>query len=65
MWRRDSARSKPEAPRGFLEVFNILNANPEQQINWSTDDFLQPLSIVSPRIARIGVKFRLVVSARV
>ena len=42
---------------GFLDVFNILNANPEQNVNWSSDAFLKPLSIVSPRIARIGVKF--------
>ena len=42
---------------GFLDVFNVLNANPEQNVSWSSGAFLQPLSIVSPRIARIGVKF--------
>ncbi len=41
----------------FVEVFNTLNANPEQQINWLTGpDFLQPLAIVPPRIARVGFR---------
>jgi TonB dependent receptor-like, beta-barrel len=43
---------------GFIDVFNCLNANPEQNIIWSSGpSFLRPLSIVSPRIARVGVKF--------
>jgi hypothetical protein len=42
---------------GFLEISNLLNANPEQNVNWSSgNSFLRPLSIVSPRIARIGVR---------
>jgi hypothetical protein len=41
---------------GFLDVFNVLNANPEQNISWSSGSFLQPLNIVAPRIARIGTK---------
>jgi hypothetical protein len=41
---------------GFVDVFNVLNANPEQNTSWSSDTFLRPLSIVPPRIARIGVK---------
>ncbi len=41
----------------FIDVFNLLNANPEQNINWvSGSGFLRPISIVAPRIARIGVK---------
>ena len=40
---------------GFVDVFNLLNANPEQNVNWSSAVF-QPLSIVPPRIARIGVR---------
>ncbi len=41
----------------FLDVFNLFNANPEQNINWASgSSFLQPLSVVSPRIARIGVR---------
>jgi hypothetical protein len=41
----------------FVEVFNALNANPEQNVNWSSGEaFLSPLNIVSPRIARIGLR---------
>ncbi len=41
----------------FVEVSNLLNANPEQNINWSSgNSYLRPLSILSPRIARIGVR---------
>jgi outer membrane receptor protein involved in Fe transport len=41
----------------FLDLFNLLNANPEQNINWSSGTtFLRPLNIVPPRIARFGVK---------
>jgi hypothetical protein len=41
---------------GFVDVFNLLNANPEQNVSWSSGSFLRPLTIVSPRIARIGAK---------
>jgi hypothetical protein len=42
---------------GFIDVFNVLDANPEQNTNWSSGpSFLRPLSIVPPRLARIGVK---------
>jgi hypothetical protein len=40
----------------FVDVFNLLNANPEQSISWSSGAFLQPLNIVAARIARIGAK---------
>jgi len=41
----------------FVEVFNVFNANPEQNVNWSSGEaFLRPLNIVSPRIARIGLR---------
>jgi hypothetical protein len=40
----------------YAEVFNLLNANPEQQVSWLTSDFLRPLVIVPPRIARIGLR---------
>jgi hypothetical protein len=40
----------------FVEVFNALNANPEQNVNWSSGQaFLRPLNIVSPRIVRVGL----------
>jgi hypothetical protein len=35
-------------------VFNLFNANPEQNASWSSGSFLRPLTIVPPRIARIG-----------
>jgi carboxypeptidase family protein len=41
---------------GFVDVFNLLNANPEQTTSWSSGTFLRPLSIVPPRIARLGIK---------
>jgi Carboxypeptidase regulatory-like domain/TonB dependent receptor len=41
---------------GFVDVFNLLNANPEQNASWSSGSFLRPLTIVSPRIARVGAK---------
>ena len=41
---------------GFLDVFNGFNANPEQNVIWSSgSSFLRPLTIVSPRIAQVGV----------
>ena len=43
----------------FIDVFNIFNANPEQNMNWSSGPFfLQPLNIVAPRIARVGAKLQ-------
>jgi hypothetical protein len=43
---------------GFLDVFNMTNANPEQNITWSSGaNFLRPSNIVPPRIARFGAKF--------
>jgi hypothetical protein len=42
---------------GFVDVFNVLNANPEQNANWSSGSaFLQPLAIVPPRIFRLGAR---------
>jgi hypothetical protein len=40
----------------FVDVFNLLNANPEQNTSWLSGSFLQPINIVAPRIARIGAK---------
>ena len=43
---------------GFVDLFNALNANPEQNTVWSSgSSYGQPLSIVSPRIVMLGVKF--------
>ena len=42
---------------GFVDLFNLLNANPEQNTSWSSGpSFLRPLSIVPPRLARVGMK---------
>jgi carboxypeptidase family protein/TonB-dependent receptor-like protein len=41
---------------GFLDVFNLLNANPVANAIWSSEAFLQPISILPPRIVRIGAK---------
>jgi hypothetical protein len=41
----------------FLDVFNLFNTNAEQNISWASGSFRQPLSIVAPRIARLGAKF--------
>ena len=41
----------------FVDIYNVLNANPEPNINWSSGpNFLQPLAIVPPRIARLGAR---------
>ena len=41
----------------FLEIFNVLNSNAEQNVNWASGpSFLRPLTIVPPRIARIGLR---------
>jgi hypothetical protein len=42
---------------GFIDLFNMLNANPEQNMSWvSGTAFLRPLNIVPPRILRFGAK---------
>jgi hypothetical protein len=42
----------------FGDGFNLTNANPASNINWgSGSTFLLPITIVSPRLARVGAKF--------
>ena len=42
----------------FVDVFNILNANPAEDIVITSGaQFLRPIVIVGPRVARIGTKF--------
>ena len=42
---------------GFVDLFNMFNANPEQNMSWvSGSAFLRPLNIVPPRIMRFGAK---------
>jgi hypothetical protein len=42
----------------FLDGYNLTNANPASNITWSSGStFLLPVTIISPRLARFGVKF--------
>ena len=41
----------------FFDLYNMFNANPAQNLQWSSGTaYNRPLSIVPPRLARIGVK---------
>jgi hypothetical protein len=41
----------------FFDLYNMFNANPAQNLQWSSGTaFNRPLSIVPPRLARIGAK---------
>lgn len=41
----------------FFDLYNMLNANPAQNLQWSSGTtYNRPLSIVPPRLARIGAK---------
>jgi hypothetical protein len=41
----------------FFDVYNLFNTNPAQNLQWSSGTaFNRPLSIVPPRLARIGLK---------
>jgi hypothetical protein len=43
---------------GFIDGYNLTNANPAQNINWGSGaTFLQPTTIVPPRLWRFGAKF--------
>ena len=42
----------------FLDIYNIFNANAEQNItNTSGSSWLRPINIIPPRVMRIGVKY--------
>lgn len=42
----------------FVDVFNMLNSNAEQNLSWSSgSSYLRPLNIIPPRILRLGAKF--------
>jgi hypothetical protein len=41
----------------FVDLFNALNANPEQNVSWASGSFLRPLAVVPPRIVRLGARF--------
>ena len=41
----------------FLDVYNLFNSNPAQNLGWvSGASFNRPLSVVPPRLGRIGLK---------
>jgi outer membrane receptor protein involved in Fe transport len=41
----------------FFDIYNLFNSNPAQNLQWSSGTaFDRPLSVVPPRLARIGVK---------
>ncbi len=41
----------------FFDLYNLTNDNPAQNLQWSSGTaFNRPLSIVPPRLARIGLK---------
>jgi hypothetical protein len=51
-------RVKGGRVRAFVDVFNLLNANPAQNVVWTSgESFLRPVTIVPPRIARAGLSF--------
>jgi len=42
---------------GFIDGYNLTNSNPAQNINWGSGaTFLQPTTIVPPRLFRFGAK---------
>jgi hypothetical protein len=42
----------------FLDLYNITNANAEQNITvTSGSNYLRPINIIPPRVMRVGVKF--------
>ena len=41
----------------FFDLYNMFNANPAQNLQWSSGTtWNRPLSVVPPRLARLGVK---------
>jgi hypothetical protein len=53
-----AVRLKAGRVAAYLDVFNCLNANPEQNAVWSSGvAFMRPVTIIPPRIARIGLTF--------
>ena len=52
---------KGGAVSGFIDLYNIGNSDAASNITWvSGSTFLLPSTIIGPRIARFGVKYRLV-----
>ena len=41
----------------FIDVFNALNANPEQNLIWSSGLAFPPAEHRVPRVAKVGLSF--------
>ena len=54
---REFLRAGPGRFSIFLDACNLFNANYAEDANWASGSaFLQPLAVVSPRIARLGLR---------
>ena len=41
----------------FFDLYNMFNQNPAQNLQWSSGTaYNRPLSVVPPRLARLGIK---------
>lgn len=50
---------KTQSVEGFLDLFNTLNVNTvTAQTNQNGSQYLKPTTIISPRVFRIGVRYR-------
>jgi hypothetical protein len=49
---------KSRSVSGFIDGYNLTNANPAQNINWNSGGtFTTPSTIIPPRLFRFGAKF--------
>ena len=50
--------AKTRTLSAFIDGYNLTNANPAANINWGSGaTFLNPTTIVPPRLWRFGAKF--------
>ena len=50
--------AKNKTISAFVDGYNLGNTNAAQNINWgSASNFLQPTTIIPPRLFRFGTKF--------
>ncbi|MBI3401648.1 MAG: TonB-dependent receptor [Acidobacteria bacterium] len=50
--------NKGQTISAFIDGYNLTNANPASNITWgSGSTFLLPVTIIAPRLARVGMKF--------
>jgi hypothetical protein len=54
---KEFSLGSPRKVSVFVDVYNMFNGNPAQNLQWSSGtSFNRPLSVVPPRLARIGGK---------